>query len=62
MLNKTSDSNLAAYAEHDNAPSALVIGSGFGGLASAVRLAARGYRVTVHEKTVALIPTSSNAP
>ena len=32
------------------APSALVIGSGFGGLAAAVRLGARGYRVTVVEK------------
>lgn len=31
-------------------PRALVIGSGFGGLASAIRLSARGYRVTVVEK------------
>ena len=31
-------------------PTALVIGSGFGGLAAAVRLGARGYRVTVVEK------------
>lgn len=31
-------------------PHALVIGSGFGGLAAAVRLGARGYRVTVVEK------------
>ncbi len=33
-----------------NAPLALVIGSGFGGLAAAVRLLARGYRVRVLEK------------
>lgn len=31
-------------------PTAVVIGSGFGGLAAAVRLGARGYRVTVLEK------------
>ncbi|MEO1194060.1 MAG: phytoene desaturase [Pseudomonadota bacterium] len=34
----------------DKRPPALVIGSGFGGLAAAVRLGARGYRVTVLEK------------
>lgn len=33
-----------------NRPHAVVIGSGFGGLAAAVRLGARGYRVTVLEK------------
>ncbi len=32
------------------APHAAVIGSGFGGLAAAVRLLARGYRVTVYER------------
>lgn len=32
------------------APHAVVIGSGFGGLAAAVRLGARGYRVSVFEK------------
>ena len=31
-------------------PHAVVIGSGFGGLAAAVRLGAKGYRVTVLEK------------
>ena len=31
-------------------PHAVVIGSGFGGLAAAVRLGARGYRVTVFEQ------------
>lgn len=35
-------------------PHALVIGSGFGGLAAAVRLGARGYRVTVLEKRSSL--------
>jgi len=34
----------------DKAAHAVVIGSGFGGLAAAIRLGARGYRVTVCEK------------
>ena len=34
----------------DSRPHALVIGAGFGGLAAAVRLGARGYRVTVLDK------------
>jgi len=34
----------------DRRPHAVVIGSGFGGLAAAVRLGARGYRTTVLEK------------
>jgi phytoene desaturase len=34
----------------DSRPHAIVIGSGFGGLAAAVRLGARGYRVTVLER------------
>ncbi len=33
-----------------NAPTALVIGSGFGGLAAAIRLSCKGYRVQVLEK------------
>ena len=36
--------------DSDGKPHAIVIGSGFGGLAAAVRLGARGYRVTVLEK------------
>ncbi len=38
------------YPVPDDRPHAVVIGSGFGGLAAAVRLGARGYRVTVVEK------------
>ena len=34
----------------DTRPHAIVIGSGFGGLAAAIRLGARGYRVTVLER------------
>ena len=41
---------LQARAPRPGAPHAVVIGSGFGGLAAAVRLGARGYRVTVLEK------------
>lgn len=40
----------SAHSEHDKRPHAIVIGSGFGGLAAAIRLGARGYRVTVLEK------------
>jgi phytoene desaturase len=36
--------------DRDDRPHAVVIGSGFGGLAAAVRLGARGYRVTVLER------------
>jgi phytoene desaturase len=37
-------------AADDKRPHAIVIGSGFGGLAAAVRMGARGYRVTVLER------------
>ncbi len=37
-------------AADDRRPHAIVIGSGFGGLAAAVRLGARGWRVTILEK------------
>jgi phytoene desaturase len=46
MLKRTDD----IQHPHDKRPHAVVIGSGFGGLAAAVRLGARGYRVTVLEK------------
>jgi phytoene desaturase len=38
------------HSSEDRRPHAIVIGAGFGGLAAAVRLGARGYRVTVLEK------------
>ncbi len=45
------DPAAAAFrAARSTAPHAVVIGSGFGGLAAAIRLGARGYRVTVLEK------------
>ncbi len=40
----------AVRPDRDARPHAIVIGSGFGGLAAAVRLGARGYRVTVLER------------
>ena len=40
----------AAEESLDRRPHAIVIGSGFGGLAAAVRLGAKGYRVSVLEK------------
>jgi phytoene desaturase len=41
---------LTSKAQSDTRPHAVVIGSGFGGLAAAIRLGARGYRVTVLER------------
>jgi phytoene desaturase len=55
-MNLSQSSNGAAHRDvrtndaGDPRPHAIVIGSGFGGLAAAVRLGARGYRVTVLEK------------
>jgi phytoene desaturase len=46
----TTSSASQARASRPGSPYAVVIGSGFGGLAAAVRLGARGYRVTVLEK------------
>ena len=43
-------STTAAKGRNGAKPHAVVIGSGFGGLAAAVRLGARGYKVTVLEK------------
>ncbi|EED35144.1 phytoene dehydrogenase [Luminiphilus syltensis NOR5-1B] len=43
-------STIYADGSIDEKPHAIVIGSGFGGLAAAIRLGARGYRVTVLEK------------
>ena len=40
----------AVLRDLDTRPHAVVIGSGFGGLAAAIRLGARGYRVTVLER------------
>jgi phytoene desaturase len=42
--------DLPAPSVRDPRPHAVVIGAGFGGLAAAIRLGARGYRVTVLEK------------
>ena len=44
------DTSMPVPAARDGRPHAVVIGSGFGGLAAAVRLGARGYRVTVLER------------
>ena len=49
-MNKLSAQDAVIEASQDNRPHAVVIGSGFGGLAAAVRLGVRGYRVTILEK------------
>lgn len=49
MLERMSELSASAAAGRGR-PHAVVIGSGFGGLAAAVRLGARGYRVTVLER------------
>jgi phytoene desaturase len=50
MLMKTTPERIAGALNNADAPTALVIGSGFGGLGAAIRLAAKGYRVSVLEK------------
>ena len=44
------EQNLTDHIDAQSSRHAVVIGSGFGGLASAIRLSAKGYRVTVLEK------------
>ncbi|MEM6490644.1 MAG: phytoene desaturase family protein [Pseudomonadota bacterium] len=44
------DKPFAAAAVHPDRPHAAVIGAGFGGMAAAIRLAARGWRVSLFEK------------
>jgi phytoene desaturase len=46
----TLDRANAVVTRPDRRPHAVVVGSGFGGLAAAIRLGARGYRTTVLEK------------
>jgi phytoene desaturase len=45
-----SDPTLAALIPSANAPRAVVVGAGLGGLAAAMRLGAKGYRVTVIDR------------
>jgi phytoene desaturase len=49
MWTRVSPSYSEAPPVEDRRPHAVIIGAGFGGLAAAVRLGARGYRVTVYE-------------
>ena len=44
------EAGFSSVPRSDNRPHAVIIGAGFGGLAAAVRLGAKGYRVTVLEK------------
>ncbi|MEN0040500.1 MAG: FAD-dependent oxidoreductase, partial [Pseudomonadota bacterium] len=50
ILSNQLDSAVPADVGHDARPHAVIIGAGFGGLAAAIRLGARGYRVTVVER------------
>lgn len=50
MNDMTKITATGAHAADDTRPHAVVIGAGFGGLAAAVRLGARGYRVTVLDR------------
>ena len=50
VLSTQLDNAVPAGASVDARPHAVVIGAGFGGLAAAIRLGARGYRVTVAER------------
>ena len=50
MLTTAADTVRRPAHADDDRPHAIVIGSGFGGLAAAVRLGARGYRVSVLEQ------------
>jgi phytoene desaturase len=54
MTTLTLDAPPKRRLDEDRRPHAVVVGSGFGGLAAAVRLGARGYRVTVLEKRAML--------
>ena len=51
MTNKPSPAATSSKSPQDSKqPTAVIIGSGFGGLAAAIRLSARGYKVTVLER------------
>lgn len=47
---RTTDERLANAQPRDTRPRAIVIGSGFGGLAAAIRLSCKGYAVSIYEK------------